>query len=343
MGLLTPGGPILISNGGTGATDGQLAIANLQGYTSTVTSASLVTLTAASTYMQAFTGTTAQTVQLPGFGTLQNGFCFLLVNLSTAVITVSSAGGNSITTVPVGACVWLMCVDYSLNTAAGWRAGLTGWATGSGTGSVVMNGNPSISSMVCTGTMNWAGTTTNAHVLATGLTSGTFTLGGAATTGTITLGQSTVSNTFNIDAGAVSTGNTKTLNIGTGGASGSTTAITIGAAAGTASIALQGAVTSSGSVAIGGGAAIVKSISATTTWDPASLADGASETKSSITMTGVTVGDVVTAALTTIIASTWRVQACVTAADTVAVTITNNTGGTVDLASGTLRVNCIKF
>lgn len=337
------GGTTAIANGGTGATNGQLAIAGLQGYTSTVTSASPVTLTASSTYMQAFTGSTAQTVVMPVTSTLQQGFCFLLVNLSTVAMTINSSGANNIITLPVGACLWIMCIDTTVTTAAGWRAGLTGWTANSGTGSVVMSSNPSITSIVCTGTMNWAGAATNTHVLGTALTTGTLTLGATTQTGLTILGQSTLAHTTNIDSGATASGSTKTLSIGTGGLSGSTTAITIGAAAGTASVALQGTVTSSGSVAIGGGSFIAKTITTTTTWDPASLADGASETKSSITMTGVAVGDVVTAALTTIIASTWRVQACVTATDTVAVTITNNTGGTVDLASGTLRINCIKF
>ncbi len=102
--------------------------------------------------------------------------------------------------------------------------------------------------------------------------------------------------------------------------------------------------TANTSVTIGGGTALTKAISNTsTTWDPGNLADGASETKSSITLTGAAVGDVVTASLSTIVASTWKVQACVTASDTVAVTITNNTGGAVDLASGTLRINWFKF
>lgn len=103
-------------------------------------------------------------------------------------------------------------------------------------------------------------------------------------------------------------------------------------------------VNSSGAVTIGsGGTAISSAMSTTTTWDPASLANGASEKKSSVTLTGVAVGDVVTAALTTIVSSDWDVQACVTATNTVEVKITNNTGGVVDLGSGTLRVNCVKF
>ena len=98
------------------------------------------------------------------------------------------------------------------------------------------------------------------------------------------------------------------------------------------------------SLIVGTGTTAIQSVlSTTTTWDPGSLANGASEKKSAITLTGVAVGDVVTAALTTIVSADWQVQACVTAADTVEVKITNNTGGTVDLSSGTLRINCMKF
>jgi len=91
------------------------------------------------------------------------------------------------------------------------------------------------------------------------------------------------------------------------------------------------------------GSPIASSLTATTTWDPASLANGASEKKSAVTLTGVAVGDVVTAALSTITSSDWAIQACATATNTVEVKITNNTGGVVDLASGTLRINSLKF
>lgn len=101
---------------------------------------------------------------------------------------------------------------------------------------------------------------------------------------------------------------------------------------------------SSGGIVVGGSSSALNSIlTTTTTWDPANLADGASETKASITLTGVAVGDVVQASLTTLTSASWDVQATVTATNTVDVRITNRTGGAVDLSSGTLRVNCIKF
>jgi hypothetical protein len=55
-------------------------------------------------------------------------------------------------------------------------------------------------------------------------------MGGTAGTGLITFGRSTVSQQTDIQAGITSTGNTKTINFGTGGASGSTTNIAIGSA-----------------------------------------------------------------------------------------------------------------
>jgi hypothetical protein len=66
-------------------------------------------------------------------------------------------------------------------------------------------------------------------------------------TGGLTLTGTTGTGTSQFATGATTSGNTKTLNIGTGGLSGSTTAITIGAAAGTSTIALNGTVTISSS------------------------------------------------------------------------------------------------
>lgn len=85
-------------------------------------------------------------------------------------------------------------------------------------------------------------------------------------------------------------------------------------------------------------AALGTRLSTTTTWDPASLNASTSEVKSAITLTGAAVGDPVIAALSSITTAGWEIQANVTATDTVAVYIKNNTGGTVDLASGTLTV-----
>jgi hypothetical protein len=126
--------------------------------------------------------------------------------------------------------------------------------------------------------------------------------------------------------------------------SGSNQNVAIGSlSAATEKLEVTGNILGSGTLKVGGGSTVAKFITATTTWDPASLANGASEKKSAVTMTGVAVGDVCSAALTTIVSSDWAVQACVTSANTVEVKITNNTGGVVDLASGTLRINCVKY
>lgn len=83
--------------------------------------------------------------------------------------------------------------------------------------------------------------------------SGPITIGGTAGTGIITLGQSTLSQTTNIQVGITSTGNTKTINIGTNGASGSTTTITLGSAAGTSNTTINGTVTATSFAGSGSG------------------------------------------------------------------------------------------
>ena len=81
---------------------------------------------------------------------------------------------------------------------------------------------------------------TNSTSINSNATTATLTMGGTSNTGTITLGQSTVSQTVNISNGATASGSTKTLNIGTGGLTGSTTAIAIGSTAGTSTTTING-------------------------------------------------------------------------------------------------------
>jgi hypothetical protein len=75
-------------------------------------------------------------------------------------------------------------------------------------------------------------------------TSGSVTIGGTTgvTTGTITIGRATVSQTTNIQAGATASGSTKTINLGTGGLSGSTTVITIGSTAAAGVVTINGSI-----------------------------------------------------------------------------------------------------
>ncbi|HEX8747373.1 MAG TPA: right-handed parallel beta-helix repeat-containing protein [Pyrinomonadaceae bacterium] len=79
-------------------------------------------------------------------------------------------------------------------------------------------------------------------------------------------------------------------------------------------------------------------LSSTTTYDPPSLANGAS-TSTTVTVTGAVVGDAAHADHSSIAVSGWTVRAYVVSPDTVRVVFINNTGATVNLASGTLRAN----
>ncbi len=85
--------------------------------------------------------------------------------------------------------------------------------------------------------LNIIGTATigsvNSSNYLTGQGTAGITLGGTGGTGTITLGRSTATQILELGSGAVSSGNTKTINIGTGGLSGSTSTINIGSTLGT--------------------------------------------------------------------------------------------------------------
>ncbi len=82
-------------------------------------------------------------------------------------------------------------------------------------------------------------------------------------------------------------------------------------------------------------------LSATTVWDPGSLADGDGETSSDITVTGAALGDLV------LVGAPYDLQGItcngyVSAINTVKIRIQNETGGTIDLASGTWNVRVMK-
>jgi len=77
--------------------------------------------------------------------------------------------------------------------------------------------------------------------------------------------------------------------------------------------------------------------SGSATWDPGSIADGDEEVKE-ITVTGVALGDFVTGVSFSLDVADLTLTAQVTAADTVTAQLCNNTGGAIDLASGTVYV-----
>lgn len=76
-------------------------------------------------------------------------------------------------------------------------------------------------------------------------------------------------------------------------------------------------------------------------WNPASIANGAKEVFSMTSVTGAAVGDFVMASFSNALQG-MSLTAEVSATNTVAATLMNNTGGALDLASGTLTVRVEK-
>lgn len=197
------------------------------GYTTTVTSVTVVSLTATSTRQQIFTGTTAQTVKLPVTATLTTGVKFWLQNDGSNTLTVQSSGANTIQAIGTGLSGWFTCVGTSLTTAADWDADFAQFIHTSG--AETKNGNTTFGNNA---TFN--GTITGNSTITCNPT-GTFVQsigGGATTTGN--------TNTVGIGGGATASGGTKLINIGNAGASGSTTTIGIGSSSGTSTTAMSG-------------------------------------------------------------------------------------------------------
>ncbi len=209
--------------------------ANLSGYTTTATAAGTTTLTNTSTYLQIFTGTLLQTIALPVTSTLQTGWAFKIVNNSTQTLTVNSSGGNAVGSILAGMTAIVICILASGTTAASWDYKNDGFATVTGSSSVVLSFSPTI-----TGAMTFSGTAANNSVFGSAITTGTIGIGNTAGTGIITVGQSTVSQTTNIQAGATASGSTKTIALGTSGLAGSTTNISIGSTTGTSITTING-------------------------------------------------------------------------------------------------------
>lgn len=84
------------------------------------TAAGTTTLVVGDAVIQAFTGTTTQTVVLPVTSTLTLGRQFLIINNSTGVVTVNSSGGNLVQSLGPGTAVLVTCVLITGTTAASW-------------------------------------------------------------------------------------------------------------------------------------------------------------------------------------------------------------------------------
>jgi hypothetical protein len=93
--------------------------------------------------------------------------------------------------------------------------------------------------LIANSTISLSGSTTSNNNLATSSTTGTLTIGGVTQTGAITLGQATTTQTVGIATGVSGVGTTKTINLGTGGASGSFTQINVGPSAGVGTVVIN--------------------------------------------------------------------------------------------------------
>ena len=96
------------------------------GYSTTATAAGTTTLTVNSTYLQFFTGTTTQTVQLPDVTTLVLGHQFYIRNNSTGLVTITSSGGNTVRILAAGTRCMVTCIAITGTTAASWSANYLG-------------------------------------------------------------------------------------------------------------------------------------------------------------------------------------------------------------------------
>ena len=120
---------IALTSGGTGKTTAPAAQANLMGYTTTATAAGTTTLTNTSSYIQYFTGTSAQTIVMPVTSTLQTGWSFHIANNSTVALTLQSSGANTIGTIPPQTTAHITCIGTALTTASDWDFGYTDFGT----------------------------------------------------------------------------------------------------------------------------------------------------------------------------------------------------------------------
>jgi hypothetical protein len=164
-------GTLPLANGGTNATTGAGAFANMMGFTTTATAGATTTLTNASTQYQLFTGATFQTVALPVTSTLTTGWTFHIVNNSTGDLTVVASSGTQVCTVIPNTTAMITCISTAVTTPAAWEFGFTDFGSVSGTGAVVLATGPTITNGVYSGTVGASSPSTGAFTTVTASTS----------------------------------------------------------------------------------------------------------------------------------------------------------------------------
>ena len=180
---LTLGGTLAVTNGGTSKTavttapsptawagwdanKNLSANAFIPGYTTTATAAGTTTLVVGSTFLQYFTGSTTQTVQMPVTSTLVLGEQWRIVNLSSGNVTVTSSGGNTIQVMAGGSNALLTVISITGTTAASWDVDYT-FNTSPGSGTVNVGSTNQLAWYAANGNAVSGLATTNNGVLVT--------------------------------------------------------------------------------------------------------------------------------------------------------------------------------
>lgn len=131
---------------------------------SVVTAAGTTTLTSTSSQQEIFTGATTQTVVLPVVTTLQNGYYYRIVNLSSGQVTVQTSGANSLQVMGPSSELIATVLDTTAGTGtASWTTKYSGLASGGGGGGSAVkwfapvDGTAPLESSVSTyGVQSWA-------------------------------------------------------------------------------------------------------------------------------------------------------------------------------------------
>jgi hypothetical protein len=152
-------------------------------------------------------------------GSLQN-----VPNLSGSNQLVIGSGNTSWIS---GSSAYNVGIGSTIPTSKLWVEG-TARVSGAATFDNTLTANSNVFFNTATGNISFASQTT-----------GLVTIGGTLQTGTITLGQASTSQILNLATGASGVGTTKTINLGTGGLSGSFTNINIGPVAGVGTVAIN--------------------------------------------------------------------------------------------------------
>lgn len=126
---------IVVRDSSQGFTAGKISAVFAPNTTVIATAAGTTTLTSTSSQQEIFTGSTTQTVVLPVVTTLQNGYYYRIVNLSTGQVTVQTSGANSLQVMGPSSELIATVLDSTAGTGtASWTAKYSGLANSGGGG-----------------------------------------------------------------------------------------------------------------------------------------------------------------------------------------------------------------